>query len=167
MIDLVIFLKNNLAEHFVIYFIPLYVVGGRPVAILSAQFLGYKASFLLPVVVMLDTLQIPLFYYTYGAISSSLLARKFSERTIKRGKNLSKSKLFRWMQVMGAPGVVAITMLPLKGCGMWSGVLLSKLLKFSKPTGYQLLIGGSILGCVFILGLGEGILKLWTLFMNS
>ncbi|MBW2568320.1 MAG: small multi-drug export protein [Deltaproteobacteria bacterium] len=150
-----------------IYFIPLYVVGGRPVAILSAQFLGYKASFLLPVVVMLDTLQIPLFYYTYGAISSSLLARKFSERTIKRGKNLSKSKLFRWMQVMGAPGVVAITMLPLKGCGMWSGVLLSKLLKFSKPTGYQLLIGGSILGCVFILGLGEGILKLWTLFMNS
>ena len=165
--DLVIFLKNNLAEHFVIYFIPLYIVGGRPVAILSAQFLGYKASFLLPVVVLLDTLQIPLFYHLYGTISDSLLARKLSERTIKRGNNLSKSKLFRWLQVMGAPGVVAITMLPIKGCGMWSGVLLSKLLKFSKPTGYPLLIGGSILGCAFLLGLGEGILKLWTLFMNS
>ena len=167
MMDLVIFLKNNLAEHFVIYFIPLYIVGGRPVAILSAQFLGYKASFLLPVVVLLDTLQIPLFYHLYGTISDSLLARKLSERTIKRGNNLSKSKLFRWLQVMGAPGVVAITMLPIKGCGMWSGVLLSKLLKFSKPTGYPLLIGGSILGCAFLLGLGEGILKLWTLFMNS
>jgi len=167
MMDLVIFLKNNLAEHFVIYFIPLYIVGGRPVAILSAQFLGYKASFLLPVVVLLDTLQIPLFYHLYGTISDSLLARKLSERTIKRGNNLSKSKLFRWLQVMGAPGVVAITMLPIKGCGMWSGVLLSRLLKFSKPTGYPLLIGGSILGCAFLLGLGEGILKLWTLFMNS
>lgn len=167
MIDLVIFLKNNLAEHFVIYFIPLYIVGGRSVAILSAQFLGYKASFLLPVVVLLDTLQIPLFYHLYGTISDSLLARKFSERTIKKGKNLSKSKLFRWMQVMGAPGVVAITTLPLKGCGMWSGVLLSRLLKFSKLTGYPLLIGGSILGCAFLLGLGEGILKLWILFMNG
>jgi len=167
MIDLVIFLKNNLAEHFVIYFIPLYIVGGRPVAILSAQFLGYKASFLLPVVVMLDTLQIPLFYHLYGAISGSLLARKFSERTIKKGKSLSKSKLFRWMQVMGAPGVVAITMLPLKGCGMWSGVLLSRLLKFSRPTGYPLLIGVSIFGCAFILGLVEGILIFWMLFING
>ncbi|MEA1935996.1 MAG: small multi-drug export protein [Thermodesulfobacteriota bacterium] len=167
MMDLVIFLKNNLAEHFVIYFIPLYIVGGRPVAILSAQFLGYKASFLLPVVVMLDTLQVPLFYYLYGAMSGSLLVRKFSERTIKKEKRLSGSKFFHWMQVMGAPGVVAVTMLPIKGCGMWSGVLLSKLLKFSRPTSYPLLIVGSILGCAFLLGLGEGILKLWALFMSS
>ena len=71
MMDLVLFLKNNLADHFVIYFIPLYIVGGRPIAILSAQFLGYRVSFLLPVVVMLDTLQIPLFYYLYDTISDS------------------------------------------------------------------------------------------------
>jgi uncharacterized membrane protein len=167
MIDLVIFLKNNLAEHFVIYFIPLYIVGGRPVAILSAQFLGYKAFFLLPVVVMLDTLQIPLFYYLYDTISDSLLVRKFSERTMKKGKRFSESKFFRWMQVMGAPGVVAVTMLPVKGCGMWSGVFLSRLLNFSKPTGYSILIVGSISGCALLLGLGEGILKLWALFMNG
>ena len=71
------------------------------------------------------------------------------------------------MRVMGAPGVVVITMLPLKGCGMWSGVLLSKLLKFSRPASYPLLIGGSILGSALLLGLGEGILKLWALLMSS
>ncbi len=60
MLDGVIFLKNNLADHFVIYFIPLYILGRRPVAILSAQFLGFGILLLLPVVVMLDTLQIPL-----------------------------------------------------------------------------------------------------------
>ena len=60
MLDGVIFLKNNLADHFVIYFIPLYILGRRPVAILSAQFLGFGIPLLLPVVVMLDTLQIPL-----------------------------------------------------------------------------------------------------------
>jgi hypothetical protein len=52
MLDGVIFLKNNLADHFVIYFIPLYILGRRPVAILSAQFLGFGIPLLLPVVVM-------------------------------------------------------------------------------------------------------------------
>jgi len=38
MLETITFLKNNLAEHFVIYFIPLYILGGRPVAILSEDF---------------------------------------------------------------------------------------------------------------------------------
>lgn len=165
MIDLVIYLKSNLAEHFVIYFIPLYIVGGRPVAVLSAHFLGYKASFVLPVVVLLDTLQIPMFYFLYGTLSNSALLQKLHERTLHKEKRLHGSKLFRWLQVMGAPGVVTITMLPLKGCGMWSGVLLSKILRFPKPTGYGLLILGSIFGCAFLLGLAEFILKLFNYFL--
>ena len=64
--DLILFLKNNLAEHFVIYFIPLYYLGGRPIALISAQLLGQKITLLFPVGVLLDTLQIPLFYYLYG-----------------------------------------------------------------------------------------------------
>jgi len=167
MSDVLIFLKNNLVDHFVIYFIPLYILGGRPVAILSAQFLGFRAFFLLPIVVMLDTLQVPLFYYIYGRISNGLFMRKLSERAIKKEKRLLKSKLFHWIQLMGTPGVVAITMLPIKGCGMWSGVLLSKLLRLPKQTGYPLLIVGSILGCILIFGVGEALLQLKDLFVNK
>jgi uncharacterized membrane protein len=54
-------------------------------------------------------------------------------------------------------------MLPLKGCGMWSGVLLSKLLRLPKVISYALLIAGSFLGCLLILGAGEVILQ----FVNS
>lgn len=167
MLDSITFLKNNLADHFVIYFIPLYVLGGRPVAILSAQFLGFKFSFLLPVVVMLDTLQIPLFYHVFGTISNSLFMRKLYERTTKKERTLHKSKVFRWVQLMGTPGVVAITMMPLKGCGMWSGVFLSKLLRLRKETSYPLLIVGSILGCIFVFGIGEAILELKALFVDN
>jgi len=167
MLDAVMFLKNNLADHFVIYFIPLYILGGRPVAILSAQFLGFRITLLLPVVVMLDTLQIPLFYYLFGAISKGSFMRKLYERTTKKEKRLRKSRLFRWIQLMGTPGVVAITMLPLKGCGMWSGVLLSKLLGLPKQISYPLLIMGSILGCIFLFGVGEAILQLKDLFVNE
>jgi uncharacterized membrane protein len=166
MFDAVTFLKDNLVDHFVIYFIPLYILGGRPAAILSAQFLGFGITFLLPVVVMLDTLQIPLFYYLYDTISKGLFMRKLHERTIKKEKRLRKSRFFRWIQLMGTPGVVTITMLPLKGCGMWSGVLLSKFLRLPKQISYPLLIVGSILGCILLFGVGEVVLQLKDLFVN-
>ncbi len=165
-LDAVIFLKNNLVDHFVIYFIPLYVLGGRPVAILSAQFLGFRIHLLLPVVVMLDTLQIPLFYYLFDTISKGLFMRKLYERTTKKEKGLQKSRFFHWIRLMGTPGVVAITMLPVKGCGMWSGVLLSKILRLPKQLSYPLLIVGSILGCILLFGVGEAILQLKDLFIN-
>ena len=164
MLEAITFLKDNLADHFVIYFIPLYVLGGRPVAILSAQLLGFKIIFLLPIVVMLDTLQIPAFYHLYGSISKSALMRRLNKRSRKKEKRLRDSKFFKKMQVMGMPGVVAITMTPLKGCGMWSGVLLSKLLNLPKQISYPLLIVGSILGCVLILGVGEAVLQFVELF---
>jgi len=167
MLDAIIFLKDNLADHFAIYFIPLYILGGRPVAVLSGQFLGFRIALLLPVVVMLDTLQIPLFYYLYSTISKGLFMRKLHERTTKKEERLRKSRFFRWIQLMGIPGVVTITMLPLKGCGMWSGVLLSKILRLPKQISYPLLVVGSILGCVFLLGVGEGILQLKDLFVSK
>ena len=167
MYDAIVFLKNNLADHFALYFIPLYILGGRPVAILSAQFLGFRAFFLLPVVVILDTLQVPLFYYLYGRISNGLFMQKLYKRITKKEQRLHKSKFFHWIQLMGTPGVVAISMLPLKGCGMWTGVLLSKLLRLPKQVSYPLLIAGSILGCILIYGMGEAVLQLKDFFVNK
>jgi uncharacterized membrane protein len=165
--DALIFLKNNLVDHFNIYFIPLYILGGRPVAILSAQMIGIKVLFLLPVVVLLDTLQIPLFFHVYGTISNRLFVQKIQQRSSKKEKRLSNSKFFHWVQLMGIPGVVVITMLPLKGCGMWSGVLLSKALGLSKKTGYLLLIAGSIAGCIIVFGIGEAVLEFGSLLGNN
>ena len=167
MSDTLIFLKNNLADHFGIYFIPLYILGGRPAAILSAQLLGLKIFLLLPVVVLMDTLQIPFFYHLYGTISNKLLMRSFLEKGSKKEERLRNSKFFQWVQLMGTPGVVVITMLPLKGCGMWSGVLLSKLLGLSRKAGYLLLISGSIVGCIIVFGIGEAVLELGSLFINN
>ncbi len=150
-----------------IYFIPLYVLGGRPVAILSAQLIGFKTSFLLPVVVMLDTLQVPLFYYLYDTASKRLFMPKLRERASNKERSLRSSRLFHWVQLLGTPGVVAITMMPMKGCGMWSGVLLSKLLRLPKQTSYPLLIVGSVLGCALVFGVGEAVLRLADFFTDN
>lgn len=164
MSDLVIFLKNNLAEHFVIYFIPLYYLGGRPIALISAQLLGQKIALLFPVAVLLDTLQIPLFYHVYGTVSDSSFVRRLRQSSRKKEAEKQRSKIFRWIQTLGSPGIVVITMLPLKGCGILSGFVLAKLLRLSKTRVYLLLIFGSILGCSLLFGLGELILQTWAHF---
>lgn len=167
MIDAIMFLKNSLADHFVICFIPLYILGGRPVAILSAQLLGLNMFFLLPVVVMLDTLQVPFFHFVFSAISRRSFVQKIYNRSTRKENKLRNSKFFRWIQLMGTPGVVVITTLPLKGCGMLSGFLLSRLLRLPKKASYPLLIAGSILGCIIVFLAGEGILQLKSLFMGA
>jgi len=167
MLNAITFFKNNLADHFIIYFIPLYILGGRPVAIISAQLLGFKILLILPVVVLLDTLQIPFFFHLYGTISNRLFVQKLQERRKQKEKRLRNSKFFHWVQLFGTPGVVVVTMLPLKGCGMWSGVLLSKMLGLPKKTAYLLLITGSVLGCVIVFVLGEAVLQFGTLFLNT
>jgi len=165
-VDLLAYLKQNLADHFVIYFIPLYILGGRPAAVLSAQLLGFKISFIVVVVVLLDTLQIPLFYYLFSALGNSPLVRRFRSKSARHKEALQRSKLLHWLQLTGVPGVVLVTMLPLKGCGMLSGVLLARLLLLPKPMGYLLLITGSLLGCLLLLGVGEAILDLWQRFVT-
>ncbi len=167
MTEIILFLKNNLAEHFVIYFIPLYYLGGRPIALISAQLLGHKISFLLPVAVMLDTLQIPLFYHLYDSISKRPFMRKLARKSKLKETRQKKSTLFQWLRSLGMPGIIIITMLPLKGCGILSGFILSRLLLMTKTMAYTLLIAGSILGCLILFGLGELILESWNYFTNK
>ena len=99
MMDAILYLKNNLADNFAVYFIPLYILGGRPAAILSAQLLGYKIFLLLPTVVLLDTLQIPLFYHLYDTVSDLLFIKKFYQKSEKREELFRQSKFLRRLQL--------------------------------------------------------------------
>ncbi|MGD9365032.1 MAG: small multi-drug export protein [Desulfobacteraceae bacterium] len=160
MSETVLFLKSHLADHFAVYFILLYTFGGRPVAILAALAVDISVYCLIPFVVALDTFQIPVFSYLYQTVSNQGAVRKWSQRSKKRIAWLQRSALAQRLAVLGPPGVVAITMLPLKGCGMWSGVLLSRLLKIPMLKSYSLLVLGSFLGCLLVAGAGEAIFQL-------
>ena len=63
-------------EYYFFNFFALYIFGGRTAAILSAQWLGQSLLFFFPLVVLLDILQIPLFYRAYeGLLRLSFLSR--------------------------------------------------------------------------------------------
>ena len=154
------FIKEHLGDNFALYFPLLYLFGGRPGAILSALAVNFSIYLVLPAVVILDTFQIPMFHYLYGTVSKHALVRKIAGRARRRTARLSGSKLMQRLSRLGPLGVVAIAMLPLKGCGMWSGVLMARWLKLPQSRSYSLLILGSVLGCLLLVGAGEALLRL-------
>ena len=154
------FIKAHLGDNFVLYFPLLYIFGGRPGAILSALAVNFSIYLVLPAVVIMDTFQIPMFHYIYGTVSRHSVVQKIIRRADRRKARLSGSRLMRYLSRLGPLGVVTITSLPLKGCGMWSGVLMARLLRLGQPKSYTLLIVGSVLGCLLLVGAGEALLLL-------
>jgi len=115
---------------------------------------------IVPVVWFLDTTQIPMFYYLFGTLSRRPIARRLADRFEKRSTIIRNSRLLRRLECLGPPGVVAVSMLPLKGCGMMSGVLMSKILRLPPVRAAVLLIAGSLAGCLLLAGAGEALVHL-------
>lgn len=151
-----------LKEYYFFNFFALYIFGGRTAALLSAQWLGQSLVFFFPLIVLLDILQIPLFYRAYeGLLQLSFLSRvgPWLER---RRESLQRSWAWRFWSAWRGLGVFLITLMPVKGGGMWSGVLMAFSLKIPKRASYPILIGGSVAGCLLLLGLGKTLGYLWS-----
>jgi uncharacterized membrane protein len=161
--DLIHWLQSHFHDHHFLYFIALYIGGGRPVAILTARFFGLNLLWFFPLVVLMDTLQIPCFYYLYEyTFASGRLSRLSSYFQRKAALARGRSS-FHTLKALGQVGVVLLTMLPVKGGGMWSGVFLAHVMGLRKRTSVPLLVGGSVLGSLLFLGLGDSLVRLWHL----
>ena len=161
--DSVVWLQQHLHEHSLLYFIALYTVGGRPVAILTASLLRLNLLLFFPLVVFMDTVQIPCFYYLYEHTFTSARLQRLSGYFQRKGKVAKERRFFQRLQAFGDVGVLMLTMLPMKGGGMWSGVFLAHIIGVPKKKSYTLLMSGSILGSLMFVGVGDGLLRFWHL----
>jgi uncharacterized membrane protein len=161
--DSVVWLQQHLHEHSLLYFIALYTVGGRPVAILTASLLRLNLLLFFPLVVFMDTVQIPCFYYLYEHTFTSARLQRLSGYFQRKGKVAKERHFFQRLQAFGDAGVLMLTMLPMKGGGMWSGVFLAHIIGVPKKKSYTLLMSGSILGSLMFVGVGDGLLRFWHL----
>jgi uncharacterized membrane protein len=161
--DSVLWLQQNIHDHSLLYFIALYVVGGRPVAILTASFVKLNLLFFFPLVVFMDILQVPCFYYLYEHTFTSNRLKRLSGYFQRKGEVAKDRSFFQRLKTLGGVGVVLLTMLPVKGGGMWSGVFLAHITGMPKKTSYPLLIVGSLLGSLMFLGLGDGLIRFYHL----
>ena len=161
--DSVVWLQQHLHEHSLLYFIALYTVGGRPVAILTASLFRLNLLLFFPLVVFMDTVQVPCFYYLYEHTFTSARLQRLSGYFQRKGKVAKERRFFQKLQAYGHVGVLLLTMLPLKGGGMWSGVFLAHIIGVPKKKSYTLLMSGSILGSLMFVGVGDGLLRFWHL----
>ena len=161
--DSVVWLQQHLHEHSLLYFIALYIVGGRPVAILTASLFRLNLLLFFPLVIFMDTVQIPCFYYLYEHTFTSARLQRLSGYFQRKGKVARERLFFQRLQAFGHVGVLLLTMLPMKGGGMWSGVFLAHIIGVPKKKSYTLLMSGSILGSLMFVGVGDGLLRFWHL----
>ncbi|MBE9534780.1 MAG: small multi-drug export protein [Proteobacteria bacterium] len=161
--DSVVWLQQHLHEHSLLYFIALYTVGGRPVAILTASLFRLNLLLFFPLVVFMDTVQVPCFYYLYEHTFTSARLQRLSGYFQRKGKVAKERRFFQRLQAFGDAGILMLTMLPMKGGGMWSGVFLAHIIGVPKKKSYTLLMSGSILGSLMFVGVGDGLLRFWHL----
>ena len=161
--DSVVWLQQHLHEHSLLYFIALYTVGGRPVAILTASLFRLNLLLFFPLVIFMDILQVPCFYYLYEHTFTSARLQRLNGYFQRKGKVAKERRFFQRLQAYGHVGVLLLTMLPMKGGGMWCGVFLAHIIGVPKKKSYTLLMSGSILGSLMFVGVGDGLLRFWHL----
>ena len=163
MADVLVWLREHIHEHSLLYFMAIYIGGGRPVAILTARLAGFNMLLFFPLVVFMDTLQIPCFYFLYDHTFTNGRLQRFTGYLHRRGESAEKQGTFQRLRSLGGLGVLVLTVLPVKGGGMWSGVLLAHLIQLPKRTSLPLLVSGSVAGSLIFVGIGDAILRLWHL----
>jgi uncharacterized membrane protein len=65
---------------------------------------------------------------------------------------------------LGNVGLILLSALPIRGFGILSGSIVSFFLKKGRTEGTILLMTGSFLGILIIMGIAKGVIKIFALF---
>ncbi len=144
---------------FVFGFIAAYILGGRKIAIPYGIALTQSLWLPITLTVILDILEIPLFYFIYskGGRIKALKNAKIDAKSHK--EKIKRYEAWHWAKELGTPGIFIISMLPSFGGGIWSSVLLAFMMKTDKKLAYFLIIAGSLVGTMFIAFFMHGIIN--------
>ena len=135
----------------VLHFLP---GAGRKVSTLYAQAMLHNVWIVLPLILFLDAIQIPFYFYLYNIGTTSIrpLAR-FKARLIAKTEKGVAKKLLGWARRYGVIGVFLVAALPFFGGGVWTAVLLAYTLGLKKAVSYSALLLGCLAG-ITLLALG-------------
>ena len=115
-------------------------------------------------IVGVELLQLPVFEYMFDTMYTFLarmhqrmkhIWRRHDTMDVEK-KNISDEpgRFIRFFKKQGSLGVGILATLPFKGCGVWSSILLAKLLKTPRVTLYVLVASGTIIGNVGLVVIG-------------
>lgn len=120
------------------------LVGNRIFAVAAGVWWRVPAMLLLVVLISLDLLQIPFYYWIYDH-SSALLARCPARLRTWFEKDWGATSLGRRASSLGGFGVMLVAALPTLGGGIWSATFIAYGLRLRRRTSYAWLSMGSLL----------------------
>jgi len=134
------------------------VLGNRMLALMAGFWLKVPTFILLGVLLALDAVQIPMYYWLYG--KGERLLRRLPARFQKSmDKDWSATPFGRWVLSVRGVGVMVIAALPTFGGGMWTAALLSYSSGLSRRTGAVWMMMGSLLSYATLWWIGVGLIS--------
>jgi uncharacterized membrane protein len=138
---------------------------GRSFSVLFAILNQMSVFLYFPLALAYDYVQIPV----YGIILEHSSKRFFPVRWLQKEADrilryMNEKPLFKKMLALGNVGLILLSALPIRGFGILSGSVVSFFLKKGKLEGTLLLMIGSFLGIFIIMGIAQGVLRVFNLF---
>jgi uncharacterized membrane protein len=138
---------------------------GRSFSVLFAIFNQMSVLLYFPLALAYDYVQIPV----YGMIlehssKKFFLIRWLTRKTDKVVASLNERPLLKKVMSLGDVGLVLLSALPIRGFGILSASIVSFFLKKGRVEGTTLLMIGSFLGIFIIMGIANGVFKIFSFF---
>ncbi|MFH1283291.1 MAG: small multi-drug export protein [bacterium] len=148
-------------------FLLLAFTGKRIISIPAGIAFKLNNLFILSVVVLVDVIQIPLFYYLYEKGVKKVKYLRWLSEYLPSEKKLENTLLGKIAHHLSAWGMLIISAWPIFGGGIWTAVLFGKVFHATRLKSYLMIIGGSLLGSLILLAGTESLYNFFVSLLNN
>jgi len=134
---------------------------GRTASVVFAIISHLPLPVYLPLALVYDFLQIPVYGYILESSSRIPFLRWMGTWVRQASAVWQQRKLVQKVSSWGDVGIVLLCALPIRGFGVLSATILSYLLGRNRVRGTILLLMGSLLGILLTLGITKGAMDIW------
>lgn len=151
--------------NFILLFTLIHFTMGRSFSVLFAMFNQMPVLLYFPLALVYDYVQIPVYGIILEQSSQKFFAiRWLTKKADRVMASLNERPLLKKVMSLGNVGLILLSALPIRGFGILSGSIVSFFLKKGKTEGTILLMTGSFIGILIIMGIAKGVFKIVALF---
>jgi uncharacterized membrane protein len=138
---------------------------GRSFSVLFAIINQMSVVIYFPLALAYDYVQIPIYGMLLEQSSKKFfIVRWLTLKTDKVISGLNERPLMKKVMSLGNVGLILLSALPIRGFGILSGSIVSFFLKKSRMEGTILLMTGSFIGILIVMGIAKGVFKIISFF---
>ncbi|MFA6428538.1 MAG: small multi-drug export protein [Candidatus Buchananbacteria bacterium] len=131
-------------------FLLVYVFGSNLVSIPTGLALGLNQFLVIGLVIGLDFLQIPLFFFLFEQGQSRFKLVKILFNILPNSETVQGSFLKNIIEHGGQVSVMLVTAMPTFGGGIWTGVLVSHMLKLDRSRSVFFILVGAVINATAV-----------------